>query len=554
MIYIGKSSNGLCIDVSAPIEYYLECKSVTGGRWLHKQQVWRYPATPYIGLLLHDLFVDTGYRKDGDFRALLDHAKSFHKIQRIKTTNRKLKTIPNTKMTPWPHQLRAYHYARKMGSCMLGIDMGGGKTKVIIDLMTNLDLYHVLVVCPKKVIDVWGPEVIKHSARRDVVVLPLKPPASVEKRTELADSLLHANTDVFPIRMVVINYEALWLEPFNSWALDQQWNLIVSDESHRVKGAGSNVSRYMYRLGQRADRRIALTGTMAPNSPLDIYGQYRFLDVGLFGSNYSKFRNRYAIMGGFENRQVLKYQRQAEMSKKLHRIAFIVDESIHEGLPPETDVTRTISMSAKTKKLYKKLNKNFIIEIDEGKVTAGNSLTKMLRLQELTSGFTKLDSITNDPQKRKLTEMNDEKLSLLDDILEDIAVNTPLVVFARFTRDLRKTKKILEDKGWNVGELSGKKDDLKDFQEKKVNALVVQIQAGKEGIDLTRARYGIFFSYVLSYGDYRQCRKRIRRPGQKNPHTFIHLTVEGSIDTEIMRAYGTKGNVIDYLINLRRKI
>ena len=117
-----------------------------------------------------------------------------------------------------------------------------------------------------------------------------------------------------------------------------------------------------------------------------------------------------------------------------------------------------------------------------------------------------------------------------------------------------KQEKILEDKGWNVGELSGKKDDLKDFQEKKVNALVVQIQAGKEGIDLTRARYGIFFSYVLSYGDYRQCRKRIRRPGQKNPHTFIHLTVEGSIDTEIMRAYGTKGNVIDYLINLRRKI
>ena len=207
------------------------------------------------------------------------------------------------------------------------------------------------------------------------------------------------------------------------------------DEAHRIKSPGSRVSLYCTALGKQVPYRMALTGTPAHNSPLDVYAQYRFLDPGIFGTNFSAFRDRYAVMGGYGGYQVIAYRvsptlpdgqpnpyyspkLDQEFQERMYSLAFRVRTGDVLDLPPEMDEERRFDLSDSARKIYTKLYRDMVAGVGSGKVTVANALTRLLRLQQITSGFLPVED--NEDGTTNLQQIDTGKQELLADLLEDL--------------------------------------------------------------------------------------------------------------------------------------
>jgi len=278
-----------------------------------------------------------------------------------------------------------------------------------------------------------------------------------------------------------------------------------------------------------------------PHSPMDIYSQYRFLDSGIFGTSFVAFKKRYAIMGGFQGHEIIGWANEDEMNRKFYSIAYKADKSVIE-LPEYIDIYRKAELTPKAMKVYRELEEVFWTDVDKGEVTAANALTRLLRLQQVTSGYVRTD-------EKEEVEIDTSKADLLADIIEDIEIEEPITVFARFRHDITTIKKTFEKAGRSCAELSGSANELKDWQDGKFNSIVVQIQSGGLGISLARARYCIYYSLGFSLGDYEQSRARIHRPGQQREVVYIHLLMKNTIDERVYGALKKKKDVVRSILD-----
>jgi SNF2 family DNA or RNA helicase len=453
--------------------------------------------------------------------------------------------IPKTRA--WPHQLAAIHKYNEKGNLLFHHGMGCGKTKQIIDIIGQNNYKLTLIVCPKSVIPVWPEEFAKHGDGR-TSVLCLDQKNTKLKATAAAAEIERANIVQSPI-VLVINYDSVWLEPLGSLLMKVQWDLIVCDESHRIKSISGKASRYMGRIGKKAKHRACLTGTPMPHSPLDIYAQYRFLDPTVFGTSYIFFRNQYAIMGGFrpagaqQGVQVLKFINLDQLSTKMYSIGHhVTKQEVLKDLPPVTHQYHRVILGEAERRAYDQMETNFIAEVNGGVVTAQNALAKLTRLQQIASGFG-VDEATEDTKPIGSSKKND-----LTDLLEGIDKEESVVIFCRFRYDIDQCHKSCYKNKRASYELSGSKNELNIWKQAKGAALVVQIQAGSEGIDLTLANYAIYYSLTFSLGTYEQSLARLDRPGQKNAVTYMHLIASNTVEDKIYAALRTKKNVVDRVV------
>ena len=187
-------------------------------------------------------------------------------------------------------------FARGLDAPLLAMAMGTGKSKTAIDLCQNSGGKRFLILCPKSVVRVWPGEIQRHSAvswNPEVLALDN---GGVKRRAGEAQKRLESQ-DGRPV-VVVLNYESAWREPMASLLLGVMWDAVIYDESHRIKAPQGKASKFCASLFRHSKKRIALTGTPLPHSPLDAYGQFRALDPGIFGNSFVAFRARYAVMGG----------------------------------------------------------------------------------------------------------------------------------------------------------------------------------------------------------------------------------------------------------------
>ena len=436
--------------------------------------------------------------------------------------------------TSWQHQREALAFVKDKPGSMLAMEMGTGKTKVAIDLMDSQDSRRVLIICPLSVVSgVWPGEFAKHSPT-PWTVLPLARGSVKEKQAQAEAALLKSERAA-----VMINYESVWREPFGSWARTQKWDLVVMDESHRCKTPGGVASRYCSRLSDRVPQRLALTGTPMPHSPEDIYAQYRALDKGIYGTSYFRFKARYVVMGGWNNQEIMGYQHQEEFQEKFYSIAYRVEAADVLDLPSLLTVTRMCELGPQARKLYRTLERDFIADLEEGRITAVNALSQLLRLQQVTSGYAR----TEDGRD---VEVDITKAELLADLLEDMG-KEPVVVFARFKHDLEVVHRVARRLGRPSFEISGARKELSIWNEGG-GVLAVQIQSGGLGIDLTKARYAVYYSLGFSLGDYLQSRARLHRPGQERPVEIIHLIATQTVDEKVMAALAAREQVVESIM------
>ena len=447
--------------------------------------------------------------------------------------------------TPWRHQREAVTfvqqlYRRGKRGAMIAAAMGTGKSGMTVYLCAEEGFQLILILCPLRVMQVWGPQFKTHSTVPFMVVALDDSFSSVRaKRVEAERQIRLAKARGVPA-VVVINYDSAWRAPFAEWALRQKWDLVVADEIHRCKAPGGKASRYLARLSKAARFRLGLSGTPMPHSPLDVYGYFRFIDATVFGWSYNRFRQHYAVMGGYQNHQVIAYDHLDELNQRFYSVAFACGKDVLD-LPPEVHITYTCQLGVEARKVYRSLERDLIAEVQAGEVTAANALVKLLRLQQITGGWIRTD-------EGQEIEIDAAKMNLLRDVLDDIAPEEPVVVFCRFHKDLDAVARAAGETGRAALELSGRADDLQRWQAGEAPVLAVQIDSGGVGVDLTRARYSIYYSLGFSLGSYEQSLARIHRPGQTRPVEYIHLLAAGTVDEKVMAALSQRADVVNAVL------
>ncbi len=406
----------------------------------------------------------------------------------------------------------------------------------------------------------WPKEIRKHG-RRQATIIPLGDRYSNvrAKLQQAAEGMALAAARQGPA-VIIVNYESAYREPLSSWLKAQRWDLLIMDESHRIKSPSGRVSRWTSQVADRSARRLALTGTPMPHSPLDIYAQYRAVDKNVFGVSYQEFKTRYAefeIVGnrvaqvgddGAETQRLVQavagYKNLDELNRKFYGLAFRVTAAETMDLPGAIETYTHVNLGAKARKLYDEMALKFRAELDSGEiVTAANALVRLMRFQQLTSGF----AVTGEG---KTIEVDDAKIKALSDILEDLPRREPVVVFARFQNDLDAIARTARKMKRPHFEISGRVKSLEEWRDQG-GVLAVQIQAGGLGLDLTAARYCVYYSLGFSLGDYLQSIARLHRPGQTSLVDYIHLTAARSIDEIIVGALADKEDVINRILETR---
>jgi SNF2 family DNA or RNA helicase len=340
-----------------------------------------------------------------------------------------------------------------------------------------------------------------------------------------------------------VNYEAAWHEPLATLLMQSVPGAIILDEAHKIKAPGGKASRFLSRLGKLSRRRLALTGTPLPHSPLDCYALYRFLDPQIFGYSFVRFRSRYAVMGGFNNHEVKGWTNLEELHSKMYAIACRVRSEDVLDLPDTLDETLTFELSPRARKIYRDLEKDLVAEIESGQVTASNAMVKVMRLQQLTGGWLSPDDPDGRPE-----QVDTGKAELLKELIEGMG-REQVVVFCRFHRDLDSIHAVCKSLGVESTELSGRKNELSVWEQRKAQVLAVQLQSGGLGIDLSQSRYCVYFSHGWSLGDYTQSRARVHRPGQTRNVTYYHLCAAKTVDEKVMKALEKRADLVRFVVD-----
>lgn len=334
-------------------------------------------------------------------------------------------------------------------------------------------------------------------------------------------------------------------------------DVIVIDESHKIKGATSNVSRLMARVSKLAPRRIILTGTVMPHSPIDVYAQWRFLDPYAFGEKQAdgsvrqatlgSFRNRYCQFGGWLGKEVVGFRNLDHMQDVMGQLAHVVKKEDALDLPPTTDATLRVDLSPKEKKAYAELKKSLATDLAQGvMVTTTSMLTQALRLRQLTSGYLPDDS-------GRLHIVGRSKVNAIRSLVHDTLVGEKrIVVFALFTHEIELLAEALKEKGTEVLVVTGGTPvSTRMAYRKRFGSndparivLVAQIQTMSMSVnELITANHAIFASMTQQRDEYIQARDRLNRIGQKRPVTFWHAVAPGTVDEIILQAHRDRTNL-----------
>lgn len=535
------------------------------------------------------------------------------------------------KFSLWDHQRRAVEFMARMTASMCAIPMGGGKTlstitainRAVDERPPTTETYRVLIVCPNAVRGVWPREVRKFSMKSWHIVNGKKPSkrarsgwvdiAGAGNRLAEAEKCLFDCRCGAEVHAAVVNYDILAREPWKSWHPAGPINHVVYDEIHKLKAHDGQISRTCAKWVSWSKRRIGLSGTPMPQTPLDVFGVYRALEPGIYGPSWTFFRAGYAITNPHIEQQVVGYKNVADLAKKFFSIAY--RPTVDLDLPPVVDITRECVLEPEARKIYDSIDEQMWADLsqfttspradvtqamrnsasaawigtvldvhrdefvmanlsreerrelintrfdeldvddvlatyresdDARTVTPANIMVRLLRLQQLTGG-----TIHDDDGAR--VRVSHAKQKLLAEVLDEVGCSRgegrepePVIVFCRFRSDLDAVAEVAAEAGLSYGEVSGRSKTglTADSEMAEFDVVGVQIQSGGTGVDLTRARVGIWFSLGYSLSDYDQARKRMDRPGQTRSVTFVHLLAEGTADFEVYAALDGRRSVI----------
>ena len=460
---------------------------------------------------------------------------------------------------PFDHQRRAHATAmdtfmsgRSRGYALL-MEMGCGKTITAIAVAGSLHLAgranKLLIVAPLSILGVWQEEFDKY-ADFDYTLSVLN--GTGAKKAETL-KILDRHKVAASLIVAIINYESAWRLEKEILAWDP--DIVICDEGHKIKTHNISASRAIHRIGAAASYRLLLTGTIITNKAIDVFSQYKFLDSRIFGNSFYSFRNRYFDMVGYGNHTpVLKKSMEADLTARLHSIAFRATKAEFLDLPETTDIVRSVELEPIAIKVYRDLVKESYADLgNDREVSATNILTRLLRLSQLTGGF------IGDDEGGPTQNISRAKLNALSDIIEQAQQEgRKLVIIARFVPEIKAICAMLGKSGIGysciMGGVTDRDKQVSRFQtDPDCMVFVGQIATAGLGITLTAASTMVFYSTDYSMSNHEQARARIHRVGQKQNCTYIYLAAKGTVDEKVLKALRNKADLARMLVDDYRK-
>lgn len=462
------------------------------------------------------------------------------------------------KTKPWKHQLKALSYLYNRDKAALYTKPGTGKTKVMLDLIVNKGWRRGIIVATVKACEVWEQQFQLHTDIDPKWVYNLQK-MTLKQKVALMNKLCPKGKrgPLDEPMYLIINYDSVWRKAFENILYRKSCSLefAICDESHHIKTPGSKCSMALKRIGKAVNNKYLVTGTPMSENPLDVYAQYRFLDDTIFGTSYSRFKERYenvdpiltAKVGYVCLNKAQPYINLDELRTKMYSCAFTIKSSVK--LPKRKNLVVKFPISGEALKVYRELEKDGISMKGVNALRIKAALSKYLRLQQVCSGFMP----TEDPYgNAKVFVLNHDRRDTLVKWLNRMDKHEPVVIFAAFRHDFDEIQEACRIAGRSYSEVSGAKDNLHLWKKGKRNVVAVQYKSGSESIDLTRARYLIYYNLTISLALYEQSKKRIHRPGQTRECTYIHIVGDlpnrkDSVDRRILKSLKRKQDIVQYI-------
>jgi len=457
------------------------------------------------------------------------------------------------KFKPYEHQLEALEKSWTKEYYALFMDMGTGKSKVLIDNIAMLydkgEIDSALIIAPKGVYRNWErkelPTHLPDHVKANIVTW--SPEKTKKKQEEL--NTLNKQTD--DLQIFLMNVEALsskrGVEVADKFLLCHRAMLAV-DESTTIKSRTANRTKSIIKLGKNAPYRRILTGSPVTKSPLDLFTQCDFLKNNVLGhTSFWTFQNRYAKMvrknmGAHSFNQIVGYQNLSELNELIEDFSFRVRKEDCLDLPDKVYTKRLVELTPEQRKLYDQLKRNALAIIEgEGMISASTILTQLLRLQQVCSGFAKLED-------GRMIKVPSNKLTELMSLLEE--TDGKAIIWGNFTHDLEIIGEALakqygpESVELFYGGTPGEERQLivERFQDKDdpLRFFVGQPRTGGYGLTLTEAKTVIYYSNGYDLEVRLQSEDRAHRIGQVNKVTYIDIVADNTSDEKILRALRNK--------------
>jgi SNF2 family DNA or RNA helicase len=459
------------------------------------------------------------------------------------------------KTKPFAHQLKALEMSWDKKVFAYFMEMGTGKSKVLIDNMSILyDKGHIngaLIIAPKGVYKNWfDSEIPTHIPDHIEKTMVLWESTAGKSKEKELNSLFKSSYD---LHILIMNVEALSTKKGKQFAekfLSCHKTLMAIDESTTIKNPSAIRTKTIINLGDKVSYKRILTGSPVTKSPLDLFTQCYFLDPWLLDhQSYYTFKTRYAItkqinVSGRMVQIVVGYRNLPELSEKLKPFSHRVLKDDCLDLPPKTYMKRTIQLTEEQKKVYKQMKEIALATLNGKLTTTHNVITQLMRLHQITCGHFKSD----DGQTQKIAS---NRLDELMDVLSEMEGKA--VIWAHYRYDIEViVEAIKKEHGDNsvvtyYGDTSteDRQKAIKLIQDKNspVRFIVGTPQTGGYGITLTGASTMIYYSNGYDLEKRQQSEARIDRIGQEKPMTYIDIIAEGTVDEKIVKALRTKVDI-----------
>jgi len=455
------------------------------------------------------------------------------------------------KTKPYAHQLTALEKSWNKENFAYFMEMGTGKTKVLIDNVAMLydkgKIDGALIIAPKGVVKTWYEQELPTHLADHIENVSILWQANITKgQQEKLDSLFEIDS---ALHILVMNVEALSTEKgvkFASKFINSHKTLMAIDESTTIKTPTARRTKNIIKMGVNAKYKRIMTGSPITKNPLDLYTQCEFLDPWLLDfASYYAFRNRYAEMKtmhlrGRSIQVVAGFQNLGELSDKVKDFSYRVLKEDCLDLPPKNFVKRHITLTADQKRIYEQMKKHAIAMLNKKVTTTVTVLTQLMRLHQITCGYVTADDGT-------IQEVESNRLNELMSVLEE--TEGKVIIWANYQFSVSDIiKKITKVYGpdsyvhyYGLTPQEDRQDYIRKFQnDPKCRFIIGTPQTGGYGITLTQANTVVYYSNGYDLEKRLQSEDRAHRIGQKKNVTYIDIIAEDTIDEKIVEALRSK--------------
>ena len=459
------------------------------------------------------------------------------------------------KSKPFAHQLKALEMSWDKKVFAYFMEMGTGKSKVLIDNIAMLydkgRINGALIIAPKGVYKTWTDEQIPdHMPEHIEKEVVLWESTAGKKKEEELQKLYKSSDD---LHILVMNVEALSTKKGKIFAakfLSCHESMMAIDESTTIKNPTAIRTKTILDLGKDVKYKRILTGSPVTKSPLDLFTQCYFLDPWLLEQqSYYSFKTRYAItrqinVSGRMIHIVSGYRNLGELSNQLKPFSFRCLKDDCLDLPAKTYMKRIIQLTSEQQKIYDQMKKMALAELNGKLTTTANVITQMMRLQQITSGHFKSDD-------GKVQVIKNNRLNELLDVLSEMEGKA--VIWAHWRHDIQTIVDAVKKEYGDNSVVTYYGDTSTDDRQKAIKSIqnpdspvrfvVGTPQTGGYGITLTGASTMIYYSNGYDLEKRTQSEARIDRIGQTRNMTYIDIIAEKTIDEKIVLALRKKINI-----------